>query len=121
VFPALGDFFNGYGNFAAGLVDGTEVSVFVEVPDNRVTRQTYRRLDVGETELPLEVVCQCRRLGDKVLERWLFEDFRFARPRGAVIEIVIETRQIDIGVGVAVGLRFGSFRVDILGNSFLAL
>ena len=121
VVPALCDFFRGDGNFTAGFIDGAEVAVLIEVADDRMARQANGGLDVSQAELPLQVVGQRRSLGDEVLERRLLEDLRFTRARRAVIQVVIETLQIDIAIRIAVRFGFRSLGVDVLGDCLFAL
>src|SRR5262249_37567285 len=94
---ALSDFFECDRNLAAILVNGAEIAIFVQISNDRVTRQPDLFVDRTQPQLPLEVVRQCLRLSQEVFERRFFENFRLAGPRRTIVQVIIEALEIDIG------------------------
>src|SRR4030095_14156928 len=45
VFPAFGNLFRSYGNFPPCLIDCAEVAILIEIPNNRMARQTHVRFN----------------------------------------------------------------------------
>ena len=62
VLAAFGNFFERDRNFSAVLVDGAEITVFVQISDDRMTGDANGLFDRRQAQLPFEVIGQRLRL-----------------------------------------------------------
>ena len=117
VLTALGDFFERDRNFSAILVDRAQITVFVQISDNRMAGEADTFVHRRQSQLPFQVVGQRLRLRKEIFERRLFENFGFTRPGGAVVQILIKALKIDIGIRI-VRRRLGFRRRRSLNGDF---
>ena len=107
VLSAFSNLFERDGDFAAVLVNCPQVAIFVEISDDRVAGEPDIFINRGQTQLPFEVVRQSGRFCQKVFERRLLENLGLTRARRAVVEIIVETLEINVGVRIIHRLRLG--------------
>src|SRR5437867_192927 len=103
MFAALPNFFERDWNFAAVLVNGAQITILIQISDDRVARDANVFFHRRQAELPFEMVRECLRFRQEVLERGLFKNFRFARTRSTIVQVLIEALKIDVAIWIVYG------------------
>src|SRR5215471_11733742 len=93
-----GNFVESNGNFLTVLVNSAEISVRIEIADNRMAGQSNGFVHGRQTEQPLQVIGQRRRFGEKIFKRRFLENFGFARTGRAVVQVIVKTSEIEVVV-----------------------